>query len=179
MNPNESEPEKEEMSYLIVDDDLLYAQLVADAIGAKGVRIAGSMREAIDMIDRRPPNYVLLDLSLPDSRPERTMALINDIKTRARGATVIVITGYGSSTFKLSAIELGADMFIEKGSGDKFFKELVARLSRGRAGPCASRETVEKIEQTVASMTGTELTPPPLSMRHTVRFLSEMAPLLR
>ncbi len=163
-------------SVLIIEDDYWFAKLFAEAANTQDVRIAGSMAEALDMLAEKSPNYVLLDLSLPDSPPAQTMDLIRSIKHRAGGATLIVITGDNKPETRVRAIQSGADSFLLKGSGDAFIQDMLERVRHGAnpRTPCTGREIVEKIEDVVGDMLGLPINLP----RQTVRIMMRVKPLL-
>lgn len=139
--------------YLVVEDEPMFAELIALALGVEVV-VAHSMSKAMALIDRNYVKCVVLDLSLPDSNPSQTMAKIREIKERSRGASVIVLTVSDWPEIKRRSCECGADGFVAKGTGSAFFNELTAKLKEPSSRPCAYRETVERIEQKVAAMTG-------------------------
>lgn len=163
------------MTLLIIEDDALFSELVTLTLDARDIMVASTMSQALSMIALRQPDFVVLDLSLPDSNSEHTMSLIREIKRRTKGAIVAVITGDSRPETRRSALESGADHFIEKGNGEKFVRELAARFALAKKQPCANRETVEEIERYVHGMTQTPFSAPPFP----TRLLAQIAPMLR
>lgn len=143
------------MSMLIIEDDDLFLELMRKTLGLHDVRVARTMAEALAMIDVHSPEVILLDLSLPDSPLEKTLAQIEELKRRSKNATLIVITGHPDiSTVHDTATKGGANFVLSKDKG--FFTSLSDALisTRKFTAPCASEETVEKIENAVRKLTG-------------------------
>src|SRR5687767_11695600 len=139
MNPNASEESaanRRKMTCLVVDDDLIFGELVALAAKSENVLVATSIQEAIAIIDRQPPDYVLLDLTLRDSKPQQTMDLIRELKTRSRGATIIVVTNDSAEETRLKALQRGADLFLVKSGSLEWFQDIVSKMRKLRGGPC-------------------------------------------
>jgi ActR/RegA family two-component response regulator len=139
---------------LIIDDDDLFIEMLRKTLGLHDVRVAHTMKDALRMIDEAAPERIILDLSLPDSTFEETLARIHELKTRSKDATVIVITGRPDvDQLQASAINAGAKVLLSKDKG--FFNSLSeALVSSGWKAPCASQSIVEKIEQTVDKIVG-------------------------
>lgn len=156
---------------LIVEDDQDFSALLKYTLGVSDVRLASSLSEAVKMILTAEPEAILLDLSLCDSDSCATLANIADLKVKARGAPVIVITGDPSQ--RAAALKAGADEFLWKDDGG-FFAKLTGLIKPSNPNdprPCAERNLVEKIERVVDDLAGlatppradpATLPPPPL-----------------
>jgi CheY-like chemotaxis protein len=80
---------------LIVEDDPIIALDFEDTIlgfGAKDVRTAGSVAVALRMIEERPPDFALLDVSLIS---ENSLAVAERLK--ALKIPFVFVTGYASN----------------------------------------------------------------------------------
>jgi len=100
------------LNVLIVEDDpqllrILQAVLKQDA----ELRIAGTGRLALQMIEDQAPSIVLLDMRLPDMLG---MDILKEIAHRAIPATVIVMTAHGSVDLAVDAMREGAYDFLTK-----------------------------------------------------------------
>ena len=79
---------------LIVEDDPIIALDFEDTIlgfGVKTVRIAGSVARALELIEQRPPQFALLDVSLIR---EKSFAIAERLE--ALEIPFAFVTGYGS-----------------------------------------------------------------------------------
>ena len=68
-------------------------------------------RQALDLLDKKNYNLVLLDLNLPDTDG---MEILKTIKTKHLNTDIIIMTGAGSSELRNEAIKLGAYDYIKK-----------------------------------------------------------------
>ncbi|MFQ5613781.1 MAG: response regulator [Anaerolineae bacterium] len=103
---------------LIVDDvrdwrDQLHATLSRD--GYK-VSTAGTFQEALELLDYRQPELVIVDLRLSptDENDRQGMTLLEELEQRHINA--VVITGYGNQDLRRKAWKLHCFEFIEKGA---------------------------------------------------------------
>jgi len=76
------------------------------------VRVAGSLREAREVLRVRPPEVVVLDLSLPDSSGIGTLSALRAVGTRV---PIVVMTGAEDEDLALHILREGADSFLTKG----------------------------------------------------------------
>jgi len=143
------------MILLIIGDDELFQEMVQLALNAPTVMVAGTMRQGLDMMLLQRPDYIVLDLGVPESIAKETMEMIPKLKAASGGASLTVVTGYRTPEIEQRARECGADHFLPKEPGDEFVRNLAAQYSK--VEPCASRETVEEIEKRVAMMTGSHV----------------------
>jgi len=98
---------------LIIDDepDLLeLLELTLSRMGLDPVR-AGSVKEAIELLDREPFDLCLTDMRLPDGEGLRVVEHIN---TRGLDVPVAVITAFGSATNAVAALKAGAFDYLSK-----------------------------------------------------------------
>src|SRR4051812_17472468 len=92
---------------LLVEDNpgdaRLIRELLADEVGREGFRMrdAGTLAEALQSIDERLPQLVVLDLSLPDSFGLDTLYRIQN-----KDATlpVVILTGNEDQEMALAAV---------------------------------------------------------------------------
>ncbi|MQW75284.1 response regulator [Nocardioides sp. dk4132] len=108
---------------LVVDDDPAICRTLAINLRARDydVETAGDGRSALQVVDERMPDVVLLDLGLPDLDGIAVL-------TRLRAFTsvpVIVVSARTGSDDKVEALDLGADDFITKPFS---IEELLARV---------------------------------------------------
>ena len=110
---------------LIVDDQPRARQSVRALLStwppAAEIREAGDGREAIQLIQERQPDIVLMDVRMPEMDGLQATRLIN---ARWPQIKVIVLTLYGE--YEPEALAAGADAFIGKGERpDRLLAELL------------------------------------------------------
>lgn len=131
---------------LIVDDDPVFREVLARALGKRGfeVQVATGVAEAQRCIAEEPPGYAVIDLKMPDGSG---LALVRDLKLRKPDARIVVLTGYASVATAVEAIKLGAVHYLPKPADAD---EVVAAF--GRDGGDASAQvsprplSVERLE---------------------------------
>ena len=113
----------EPRSLLVVEDDDMLRQTLADALGTicDRVRQASTLAEASRLCAEEEPDLVLLDLGLPDGDG-------SELLLRLRAATavpIIVLSGREDEEQKIALLDAGADDFISKPCSAA---ELIARV---------------------------------------------------
>lgn len=100
-------------SVLVVDDDEVFAQTLADALGRRGyaTRVANDYEGAIAAATPAPPQYAVVDLRLPGGSG---LSLVKYLHSIAEDIRVVVLTGYGSIATTVDAIKLGACYYLTK-----------------------------------------------------------------
>ncbi|MBK8009345.1 MAG: sigma-54-dependent Fis family transcriptional regulator [Rhizobiales bacterium] len=100
---------------LVVDDEVDIRELVAGILEDEGyvVRTAGNADDALNAIESRRPQLVLLDIWLEGSRLDG-LALLDVIKANHPDLPVVMISGHGNIETAVAAIKQGAYDFIEK-----------------------------------------------------------------
>lgn len=100
---------------LIVDDHPILVEglraLLGDHPDLDITGTAGTVAQAVEAVDTRPPDVVLMDYRLPDgSGPVATAA----IRARHPGVAVLFLSGDDSNAALLAAVEAGAAGFLVK-----------------------------------------------------------------
>ena len=108
---------------LVVDDDPAIRRTLAINLRARDydVETAGDGRSALQAVDERMPDVVLLDLGLPDLDG---VAVLRRLRAFTQ-VPVIVVSARTGSDDKVEALDLGADDFITK---PFVIEELLARI---------------------------------------------------
>ena len=80
---------------LVVEDEALVAMLVEDMLGDLGCRVlgpAGSVRQALELLDRETPQAAILDVNLGGE----SVYPVADV-LKAAGVPFVLATGYGEA----------------------------------------------------------------------------------
>lgn len=131
------------VSVLIIEDEPAIRRLMLAAFEGTAFRAveAATVVEGTEIMTRKRPDLVLLDLELPDGDG------IEVIK-RFRGwsnVPILIVSGHGDEERKVQALEAGADDFVTKPFG---VNELIARMRAAlrRAEPGNSEQTSPVLE---------------------------------
>jgi two-component system KDP operon response regulator KdpE len=108
---------------LVVDDEPQIIRFLKPALGAAGydVVMAASAAEAIRLSATQSPDALLLDLGLPDRDGKE---VIREVRTFSQ-VPIIVLSARDREIEKISALDLGADDYVNKPFG---IGELLARI---------------------------------------------------
>jgi putative two-component system response regulator len=110
-----SSPSSPPRRILVVDDDPGVTLLLRQVLELDGheVTVAGDGQEALEAVNRWPPDLVLLDLDMPRMSGFEVCAQLKQAPA-TRLLPVLILTGQASSEVRLRAWELGADDFLTK-----------------------------------------------------------------
>lgn len=117
----------------IVDDHPMMrsglAQLIDNEPDLKVAGEAGTAAEALDAILARPPDLVLLDISLPD---KNGLELIKDLRALKPGLPVLVISMHDEAIYAERVLRAGGRGYLMKQEGGKKFLQAIRRVLEGR-----------------------------------------------
>ncbi len=108
---------------LLVDDEVAIQRAVSALLRAReyDVDIASTGREALAIVDLRPPDLIVLDLGLPDLDGPEVCRRIR----QTSAVPIIVLSARTAEHDKVAALDVGADDFVTKPFGPE---ELLARI---------------------------------------------------
>jgi two-component system phosphate regulon response regulator PhoB len=111
---------------LIVDDDPDIVRLVGYNLSQSGFEAlqATSGREALQIVQKQPPDLVILDLMLPDVDGIEVCRALRSNQVSAR-IPIIMLTARGEEIDRVVGFELGADDYVMKPFSPR---ELVLRV---------------------------------------------------
>jgi DNA-binding response OmpR family regulator/flavodoxin len=109
----ETKTEPDQMSVLVIDDEVAVNNNVRKILKKKGYRVdqATSKAEALEKIVQRDYQLVLLDLKIPGVKGLELLEAIRNVQPQAR---VIIITGYASIETAVQTARMGAVDYIPK-----------------------------------------------------------------
>jgi two-component system KDP operon response regulator KdpE len=108
---------------LVVDDEELVLRSLRRILIASGYEalVAASGLQGLDVARQKPPDLILLDLSMPGMDG---LAVCRELRQWST-APIIVVSARGEERFKVHALDLGADDYLTKPFGAD---ELLARI---------------------------------------------------
>ena len=101
---------------LVVDDDHLLHRTIERAASAVGVEVIHAMTggEAAPLVVGRKPDAILLDIGLPDVDGRDVLAQLKGLPGAAAQIPIIMYSSHGEHEHRLSALQLGAENYVEK-----------------------------------------------------------------
>lgn len=108
---------------LLVDDEVAIQRAVAPLLRSRGydVDVASTAAQALNIVDERPPDLIVLDLGLPDLEGTEVCR-----RVRAKSSVpIVVLSARAAEVDKVNALDLGADDYVTKPFGPE---ELLARI---------------------------------------------------
>lgn len=147
--------EGKQLHILVVDDNpgdlFLIEELLRDTnlqIGA--IETAATVASAIDVLQQKQIDLVLLDLSLPDTYGIETFLLVNQF---AGAIPVVILSGLSDTATATEAISLGAQDFLLKGEFNEKLLEKSIRYSIERKGTMKELERSNERYELVSKAT--------------------------
>src|SRR4030067_948395 len=89
---------------LLVDDDLTFGRVLAEAFEARGyaVRVAHNVAEGLKAAENDPPEFAVVDLKMPGPSGLELVAKLKDLDENTR---VVMLTGYASIAPAVRALQ--------------------------------------------------------------------------
>jgi CheY-like chemotaxis protein len=88
---------------------------------------AGTGRECLRVVTERRPDVLILDLSMPDMDGLEALPLIAEASP---GTRIVVFSGFAADRMRAPALDLGADLYFEKGTALDSLADAVRDLAR-------------------------------------------------
>ncbi len=104
---------KRRQTILVVDDEPMVLDLFQRILSKERYTLltASNGKQALELVRKKRPDLVILDLKLPDMSGIETLRRINRL---SENTEVIIITGYGAMKTAKIAMKLGAYDYITK-----------------------------------------------------------------
>lgn len=117
---------------LVIDDEGPNRLLLSRLLGAEGYEVdtASSGEEALDMVRRRPPDLMLLDVQMPGMNGFEVCRRLKDHTSTTTLVPIVLVTALSGHEHKLLGIQAGADDFIGKPFDAAELRARVASLLR-------------------------------------------------
>ncbi|MBP6381865.1 MAG: response regulator transcription factor [Pseudomonadales bacterium] len=103
----------ERPSLLLVDDDGIFATVLAQAFERRGyhVRVVHDADSGIALARAEPPEYAVVDLRMPGASGLELVRVLKELDENTR---IVMLTGYASIATAVEAIKLGAVHYLAK-----------------------------------------------------------------
>ena len=128
--PGQTEPRR--LRCLVVDDEREITRVVEAILApALAVEAAGDGATALHVIQRDPPDLLLLDLRLPDMDG---LHLLDTVRRMRPDLAAIIMTGHSSEAVAIAAANLGVSGFLVKPFGVRELRRVVTNAWALRLG---------------------------------------------
>ena len=122
-------------SLLLMDDDAPFRNRLARALEARGFKVtmADGIVAALDMIEKAPPAFAVMDMRLEDGNG---LKAVEALHRRRPDARAIMLTGYGNIATAVAAVKSGAIDYLSKpADADDVVKALLVVEDRAPTPP--------------------------------------------
>jgi two-component system response regulator RegA len=111
---------------LLVDDDEVYCEVLADALEKRGfeVAVANNLADALQLARDMEPEYAVVDLRIGT---DSGLELVRQLAELDENTRIVMLTGYASVATAVESIKLGAVHYLTKPATAD---EIVAALQR-------------------------------------------------
>lgn len=118
---------------LIIDDEKDICHLLSIALRKKKFTVysANSIKDGLVLIDSFYPEYLFLDVNLPDGCG---LSLISPIRIKYPKTGIIVISAYVNQKDKIIALQNGADIYVNKPFDNSTIYESINHISSKYGG---------------------------------------------
>jgi len=131
---------------LLVDDEEEFLSVLASRLEARDLKVSTATRgeEAVEIVDRKDFDAIILDMAMPGMDGLETL---QKIKENHPDAEIIILTGHGTIKSGVTAMKLGAEDFLEKPVDIRELMEKIqdAKEKRVLILQKKSQEEIEKI----------------------------------
>jgi two-component system response regulator AtoC len=137
---------------LLVDDEEKSRFFLGQSLRKEGYEVlaAGTMAEALSLLQEYPIDLALVDLMLPDGDG---LTILQAVKLQHAALPVIIFTGYGAVTSAVQAIKQGAYDYIEKPVDVTKLKVTIAKALE----TLALHREIDRLQATPDSSSGATL----------------------
>ena len=116
---------------LVIEDDASIQRMLCSALETRyRVQVAGSGEEGLKRCEHTPPDFVLLDVMLPEMGG---LSVLRALKKIRSDISVIMMTAFAEVTTAVEAIKLGATDYLAKPVDPQQVMEQMAQILDARA----------------------------------------------
>jgi DNA-binding NtrC family response regulator len=136
-------------SILVVDDAPDTLEILQRNLSSQGYQVfsAGSVVEAIQLLDDHPVDLVITDLKMPKVSG---LDLVRHVRANLRDTEIIMITGYASVEGAVQAIKIGAEEYLAKPFTDEELftavEQALEKLQRRRTAQMENGDIAPPLE---------------------------------
>jgi DNA-binding NarL/FixJ family response regulator len=116
------------LNVLIVEDSILIRDrmniLLSELPCISTIENSGDGIEALNMVNEKNPDVVLLDINLPG---KSGLSVLKEIKSQSK-ATVVMLTNYSDEYYRTLCSRLGADHFLDKSTEFEKIPNLISTI---------------------------------------------------
>jgi len=140
-----STPANEQASLLLVDDDVVFCQVLFRALEKRGytVAVAHSVEQAMPLAQANPPEYAVVDLKMEGASGLTLVKALHELDPATR---IVVLTGYASIATAVEAIKLGATQYLAKPANADEIEAAFGHLPSSDIPLSTQITTVERLE---------------------------------
>ncbi len=120
--------EKKKNTVLIVDDTLFMRRMLREIFESNDIEViaeAGTGKEAVELYEKHLPDFVTMDIAMPEMDGLQALKAIRDIDPVA---VVIMVSSMGFQEKVIEAIRLGAKNFIVKPLTESKVMDVVSKI---------------------------------------------------
>lgn len=115
------------MNLLIVEDEIRLRSSLANNIpwntcGIEVVGLAGNGREALELVDLKRPDIVLLDIQMPEMDGITFARIVHE---QDPDIQFVILSGHDNFSYAQSALEIGIFKYLLKPAGEEAILEAV------------------------------------------------------
>jgi two-component system phosphate regulon response regulator PhoB len=131
---------------LIVEDEPDIAELIRFHVDREGydARVVASGRDALDRIERTPPDLVLLDLMLPDLDGLEVCRRLKWNET-TREIPIVIVSARGEEADIVTGLELGAVDYVTKPFSPRVLVARLRNVLRRRSAEAAEGDERDRV----------------------------------
>jgi len=107
------DPDANGRTVLLVDDDDVFRERMAEALRRRGFEVtaASDHASAVSAATRVDPDFAIIDMRMPDTTG---LDVVEAIVPRCPDTKIVILTGYGSIASAVDALHRGAHHYLAK-----------------------------------------------------------------
>ncbi|MGD2138227.1 MAG: response regulator transcription factor [Gammaproteobacteria bacterium] len=139
-------PLPEQPALLLVDDDEIYCEVLADALRKRGfeIAVAHALADALQLARDVEPEYAVVDLRIGT---ESGLELVKRLAELDENTRIVMLTGYASVATAVESIKLGAVHYLTKpATADEIVAALARDAGDATVPPAGQPLSVKRLE---------------------------------